>query len=89
MPKSKIRRVREAAAPARKAVEVEREYLSVVECEQMTGRSQWTWRRDAYEGRVASVKLGRLLRIPLSEVRRIMAEGLRPAVAEMTAAGTK
>jgi hypothetical protein len=60
---------------------VEREYLSVAECERMTGRSQWTWRRDAYEGKVASVKLGRLLKIPLSEVRRVMSAGYRPALA--------
>ena len=57
---------------------VEREWLGVIEAEIMTGRSRWTWRRAAYNGEVASCKVGRRLFIPTSEIRRVMAEGLRP-----------
>jgi hypothetical protein len=61
---------------------IEREYLGVGEAETLTGRSRWTWRRDAYQGRIASVKVGRRLLIPVAEIRRVMSEGLRPAVPE-------
>jgi hypothetical protein len=57
---------------------VEPEYVSVQGAETMTGRSRWSWRRDAYEGRIASVKLGAKLLIPIAEIRRVMAENLRP-----------
>lgn len=46
-----------------------------------TGLSHWTWRKYAYEGRVASIKLGKVLLIPASEVERVLAEGYRPALA--------
>jgi hypothetical protein len=61
---------------------VAREYLGVDEAQTVTGRSKWTWRRDAYEGKIASVKVGRRLLIPVSEIRRVMAEGLRPRLVE-------
>jgi hypothetical protein len=61
---------------------VEREYVGVAEAQDMTTRSKWTWRRDAYEGKIASVKVGRRLLIPVSEIRRVMAEGLRPRLVE-------
>jgi hypothetical protein len=57
---------------------IEPEYLGVDEAEILTGRSRWSWRKDAYQGRIASVKCGRRLILPLSEIRRVMAEGLRP-----------
>jgi hypothetical protein len=57
---------------------VEPELLSVQGAEIMTGRSRWSWRRDAYEGRIASVKLGSKLLIPVAEIRRVIAEGTRP-----------
>jgi hypothetical protein len=57
---------------------VEPEYVSVQSAEIMTGRSRWSWRRDAYEGKIASVKLGAKLLIPISEVRRVIAENTRP-----------
>jgi hypothetical protein len=57
---------------------IEPELLSMVEAEFMTGRSRWTWRRDCYAGTVASVKIGRRLFVPLSEVRRVIAESTRP-----------
>jgi hypothetical protein len=58
--------------------EVETELVSVQGAEVMTGRSRWSWRRDAYEGRIASVKLGARLLIPVSELRRVIAENTRP-----------
>jgi len=59
---------------------VEPEYVSVQSAETMTGRSRWSWRRDAYEGKIASVKLGAKLLIPIAEIRRVLAENTRPAV---------
>jgi hypothetical protein len=59
---------------------VEAEYVSVQGAETMTGRSRWSWRRDAYEGKIASVKLGAKLLIPIAEIRRVIAENIRPAV---------
>ena len=60
---------------------IEREYVSVQEAEIITGRSRWSWRRDAYDGRIASVKLGAKLLIPVAEIRRVIAEHTRPALA--------
>lgn len=57
---------------------VEAEYVSVQGAEAMTGRSRWSWRRDAYEGKIASVKLGAKLLIPIAEIRRVIAENTRP-----------
>jgi hypothetical protein len=59
---------------------VEAELISVAEAELITGRSRWSWRRDAYCGKIASVKLGARLLIPIAEVRRLIAENLRPRV---------
>ena len=61
---------------------VEPELVSVQGAEVMTGRSRWSWRRDAYEGRIASVKLGANLLIPVAEIRRVIAEGTRPRLVE-------
>lgn len=57
---------------------IEPELLGVADAEAMTGRSRWTWRRDCYSGAIASVKIGRRLFIPLSEVRRVIGENTRP-----------
>ncbi len=59
---------------------VEPELVSVQGAEIMTGRSRWSWRRDAYDGKIASVKLGAKLLIPIAEVRRVIAENTRPRV---------
>lgn len=59
---------------------VEPEYVSVQGAETITGRSRWSWRRDAYEGRIASVKLGAKLLIPIAEIRRVLQENTRPRV---------
>jgi hypothetical protein len=57
---------------------IEPELLGMAEVEEMTGRSRWSWRRDCYSGAVASVKIGSRLLIPVSEVRRVIAENTRP-----------
>jgi hypothetical protein len=62
------------------AARVEPEYLSVQDAEIMTGRSRWSWRRDAYAGKIASVKIGAKLLIPIAEIRRVIAENTRPAL---------
>lgn len=58
----------------------EAEFLGVAEAETRTGVSRWTWRRWAYDGKIASVKLGRRLLIPTAEIQRIIDRGMRPAV---------
>lgn len=57
---------------------IQPELLGMAEAEEMTGRSRWSWRRDCYSGAVASVKIGRRLFVPMSEVRRVIAENTRP-----------
>ena len=57
---------------------IEPELLGVVEAERMTGRSRWSWRRDCYSGAITSVKIGRRLLVPISEIRRVIAENTRP-----------
>jgi len=58
---------------------LEPEYVDAAGAEALSGgRSRWTWRRDAYLGLISSSKVGARLFFPVSEVRRRMAEGLRP-----------
>ena len=64
-----------------KMVQIQPEYVGVDTAEAMTDRSRWSWRKDCYSGRIASCKVGRRLLIPLAEVQRIMAEGMRPRAA--------
>lgn len=61
-----------------RVTQLEPELVDVKGAEIITGRSRWSWRRDAYEGKIASVKLGAKLLIPISEIRRVIAEGTRP-----------
>ena len=61
---------------------IEPELLGMVDAEAMTGRSRWSWRRDCYSGTVASVKIGRRLFVPISEVRRVISENTRPRLEE-------
>jgi excisionase family DNA binding protein len=42
------------------------------------GISIWTLRKKAYEGDVASVKIGAKLLIPESEIEQIIRDGMRP-----------
>lgn len=65
---------------ARDKRQIEREWVGVDDAEQLTGRSKWTWRQDAYRGRIASCKIGRRLLIPMTEIRRVMDGGLRPRI---------
>ena len=57
---------------------VEPELAGVDDAEIISGVSRWTWRAWAYSGKVASVKMGRRLLIPMAEIRRVIAEGTRP-----------
>lgn len=59
---------------------VEAKLYGVQEAQELTGISRWTWRRWAYDGRVASVKLGKRLLIPASEIQRLVAQNTRPAL---------
>jgi hypothetical protein len=54
--------------------------LTVFEAEAMTGRKASTWRRDILERKVGYVKFGRSVRIPLTEIRRIIKEGWRAPI---------
>jgi hypothetical protein len=66
--------------------EIKRDCLSVDECQSKSGMSAWWWRRQAYSGRVISIKISRRLMIPTSEVDRIISENTRPRIAEVSAA---
>ncbi len=61
-----------------------RRYVTVQTASEISGESVWTWRQRAYDGLIASVKpagpQSRLL-IPLDEIERFLAAGLRPAIA--------
>lgn len=57
-------------------------FMGVDEAEIYTGISRWTWRRMAYDGRIASNKVGKRLLLPVAEIDRILAEGHRPALNE-------
>jgi hypothetical protein len=57
---------------------IEQENFMPAQAEAKYGISQWIWRRLAYSGRVASIKVSTRLLIPRSECERIMAEGTRP-----------
>ena len=63
----------------KKHVVIEPEFYSVSEAEILSSLSRWTWRRWAYDGKIASVKVGPRLLIPKTEIHRIMGAGLRPA----------
>jgi len=54
--------------------------LTLQEAEALTGRRVSTWRRDIWLKRITYVKLGRQIRIPLSEINRLIKSGWREAV---------
>jgi excisionase family DNA binding protein len=54
--------------------------LTVREAEAITGRKASTWRRDILEKRIAYVKLGRSVRIPVEVIEQLIAEGWRESV---------
>lgn len=57
---------------------VEQENFMPAQAERKYGLSQWIWRRLAYSGRIASIKVGPRLLIPRSECERILSENTRP-----------
>jgi len=73
--------MREFVMESRMQRKIEPELLGMEEAEVMTGRSRWSWRRDCYSGAVASVKIGSRLFVPITEVRRVIAESTRPRLA--------
>jgi excisionase family DNA binding protein len=50
----------------------------VKDAARLLGISVWTLRKKAYDGDVASVKIGVKLLIPESEIERLIRDGLRP-----------
>ena len=62
--------------------EMSADLLGVAEAEAATGVSRWTWRRWAYDGKVSSVKLGRRLLIPTTEIERLIEANTRPRLVE-------
>ena len=60
-----------------KSAAIQPEYIGVLEAQVITGISKWTWRQLAYTRKLESVKVGSRLLIPLSEIRRVLAEGRR------------
>jgi hypothetical protein len=54
--------------------------LTLKAAEIRTGRKVSTWRRDILEKRIAVVRIGRSVRIPESEIERLIREGWSPAV---------
>lgn len=55
-------------------------FLTVFEAQEMTGRKAATWRRDILLKRISIVKFGRCVRIPLSEIHRLINEGFQARV---------
>lgn len=51
------------------------EFFTVAEAEAKTKIRRPTWRKCLGEGRVGYVRFGRAIRIPASEIRRLIAEG--------------
>lgn len=58
----------------------EPQLIGVEEAEQLYGLSRWTFRRWAYTGKIASVKMGKRLLLPIADLQRLVAEGTRPAL---------
>lgn len=54
--------------------------ISLKEAEEMTGRKVSTWRNDLRKGRVAFVRLGRQVRIPIEVIDQLVAKGFCPAL---------
>jgi hypothetical protein len=72
---------------ARVAVsQIDAEWESVDRSEARTGRSRWSWRKDAYKGKIGFSKVGTRLFLRVEDVDRVMREGYRPAVGESVTA---
>lgn len=57
-----------------------REFVSFKEAKAITGISDWAYREWADNGKIATVKVGHRVLIPVSEIQRLLSEGLRPAL---------
>jgi excisionase family DNA binding protein len=44
------------------------------------GVSVWTARQYAYSGKISSVKIGRRLQVPATELDRLIEQNMRPAL---------
>jgi len=75
---SRNKKTLEAEAVGEAPSGIQPEFIGPIDAETITGVSRSTWRHAAYEGRIESVKIGNRLLLPLSEVRRLIAEGTRP-----------
>jgi excisionase family DNA binding protein len=56
--------------------------VDVVEAERRTFISRHTWRKYIRDGKVRAVRIGRLVRIPLTELERVVREGVPAQTAE-------
>lgn len=65
----------------------ERQRLGVKPAAEYVGMSEWTLRKWAYTGKIASIKISTRLLFEKSELDRIIAEGTRPRL-ETSAAAT-
>jgi hypothetical protein len=65
---------------AHKQCVIEVECLNLAKTAALTGLSVRTWRRYALGGKVGSVKIDKKVLIPVSEIKRVMGEGYRPAI---------
>ena len=54
--------------------------LTVFELEALTGRKVATWRKAIAERKIATVRIGRSVRVPYEEVQRLIKDGWRDAV---------
>lgn len=57
--------------------------LTLSEAEAMTGRKVSTWRKDILRKRIAAVKLGRSVRIPIEAIEDLIQEGYRAPIADL------
>jgi predicted site-specific integrase-resolvase len=57
-----------------------RELVSIKEFARVLSISVWAARKWAYAGKIASVKLGSRLQVPVSEITRMVEENLRPHI---------
>ena len=69
-----------AALKKANATGQELQLLGIADFAARLGISVWTARSWAYAGKIASVKVGAGLKVPLSELMRVVAEGTRPRV---------
>ena len=54
---------------------MESRLVTLREAEAMTGRKVSSWRKDILRRRIAFVKLGKSVRIPVSEIERLVNAG--------------